>query len=638
MNLPSLASPLDLTVVARDYRAWSQALTRRVIVCAGTGCVANGSLAVYQELTRRIAAAGLPVVTRFEDEPAPDSPIHHVSKSGCQGFCQMGPLVAVEPDGILYTRVQLGDLDDIVESTLVQGQVVERLLYKDPATRQICRGQREIPFYAQQQRCVLEQCGRIDPEDVREYIHAGGYAQARRAYLELSPAEICAEISRSGLRGRGGGGFPTGRKWELTRVEPGAKKYVICNADEGDPGAFMDRSVMEGNPHSVIEGMMIAARAIGANEGYFYVRMEYPLAVERVRKAVTDAEALGLLGDRLFGSSCSLRLHVMEGAGAFVCGEETAMIASIEGKRGMPRPKPPFPAQRGLWGKPTVINNVETLASVPMILRQTAAGYRRLGTEKSPGTKTFALTGHVANTGLIEVPFGSTLRTIVCDIGGGVIDDHGKVVKEGFKAVQIGGPSGGCLTQEHLDLPLDFDSLQTVGAMVGSGGLVVMNQKTCMVQMARFFMRFTQNESCGKCVPCREGTKQMLALLDDIIEGRADETTLTLLEQVARAVRKSSLCGLGKTAPNPVLAMLRHFRTEMEMHVLHRRCPTGRCKALAVPEIVAERCKGCTACKRKCPVNAIEGERKQPHTINTETCIKCGACAEACKFNAIIGI
>jgi NADH-quinone oxidoreductase subunit F len=638
MKRAVITEPVDLVSITQSYSQWKQLATRRIVVCAGTGCVANGSLVVYRALAERIAATGLPVVLKLEGEVPHGQPYQHVSRSGCQGFCQMGPLVAIEPEGILYTRVHLGDVEDIVETTLMQGKVVERLLYQDPGSGKACRGQREIPFYAQQHRSVLDQCGRMDPEDIREYIYAGGYTQARRAYLELSAQEVCEEIRKSGLRGRGGGGFPTGRKWELTRTEPGAKKYVICNADEGDPGAFMDRSVMEGNPHSVIEGMMIAARAIGADEGYFYVRMEYPLAVERIRKAVEDAEAMGLLGDRLFGSPYGLRLHVMEGAGAFVCGEETAMIASIEGKRGMPRPKPPFPAQRGLWGRPTVINNVETLASVPLIMRHTAAGYRRLGTEKSPGTKTFALTGHVANTGLIEVPFGTTLRTIVFDIGGGVIDDQGKVTRDGFKAVQIGGPSGGCLTAEHLDLPLDFDSLQGVGAMIGSGGLVVMNRCTCMVQMARFFMRFTQNESCGKCVPCREGTRQMLALLDDIAEGRATANTLPLLEQVAVAVRKSSLCGLGKTAPNPVLAMLRYFREEIEMHALHGRCPTGRCKALAVPEIDPALCKGCTVCQRKCPVGAIQGERKQPHTINAATCIKCGACVAACKFNAITGI
>jgi NADH-quinone oxidoreductase subunit F len=413
---------------------------------------------------------------------------------------------------------------------------------------------------------------------------------------------------------------------------------VICNGDEGDPGAFMDRSVMEGNPHSVIEGMMIAARAIGADEGVVYVRAEYPLAVQRVRRAVKDATDLGLLGDNIFGSGCSMRISVMEGAGAFVCGEETALMASVEGKRGMPRPKPPFPAQSGLWGKPTVINNVETLATVPLVINQGAAEFRQLGTQKSPGTKTFALTGHVVNTGLIEVPFGATLRQIVMEIGGGVIDDKGKPINDGFKAVQIGGPSGGCLTAEHLDLPMDFDSLQGVGAMVGSGGLVVMNRNTCMVSVARFFMQFTQNESCGKCVLCREGTRQMLALLDDIIEGRADQNTLDMLEQLAKAVRKGSLCGLGKTAPNPVLSTLRYFRAEVEAHVFQKRCPAGRCKALATPEILADRCKGCTLCAKKCPVGAISGERKMPHKIDPLKCIKCGACSSSCKFNAIVGV
>ena len=629
---------IDLRQVAAEYEADLKHVARRVVVCAGTGCVANGSLQVHDALAERIAAAGLSVTTRLVHEQTDGQAWNHVSQSGCQGFCQMGPLVAIEPDGILYTRVHVGDVDDIVELTLQQGLAVDRLLYVDPRTRQPCRGPADIPFYAQQQRRVLKQCGRVDPGDLREYIHTGGYAAAERAYREMQPQQICEEVARSGLRGRGGGGFPTGRKWQLTLAEPGPRKYVICNADEGDPGAFMDRSVMEGNPHSVIEGMMIAARAIGAEEGYFYVRMEYPLAVQRIRRAVRHAEEAGLLGDNLFGTRRRLRLHVMEGAGAFVCGEETALIASIEGKRGMPRPKPPFPSQQGLWGKPTVINNVETLASVPMILKESPEQYRLLGTTGSPGTKTFALTGHVANTGLIEVPFGATLRTIVYDIGGGVIDDDGRPDEAGLKAVQIGGPSGGCLTAAHLDLPLDFDSLQSEGAMVGSGGLVVMNRTTCMVQMARFFMQFTQNESCGKCVLCREGTKQMLSLLDDIIEGHATAHTLELLQTLAGAVRKGSLCGLGKTAPNPVLAMLRHFAQEIEAHVIHRRCPAGRCRALAMPEILPDLCKGCTLCARKCPVDAIEGQRKGPHTIVVERCIRCGACAAACKFNAIVGV
>ena len=637
---PETTASEPLEAIAHWYGKASGACARRVIVCAGTGCVAGGALGVHAEFVRRIADAGLNVVTALQrDNQIIDADgTVHLSKSGCQGFCQMGPLVTVEPEGLLYTKVTADDVAEIVETTLARGEVVERLLYRDPRSKQACRGQSDIPFYTQQNRFVLSLCGKIDPEDIHEYIRHDGYQAARRAYREMKPEQVCEEITMSGLRGRGGGGFPTGRKWQFTLREVNERKYVICNADEGDPGAFMDRSVMEGNPHSVIEGMMIAARAIGADEGYFYVRLEYPLAVARIRKAVADAEAMGLLGENIFGTTARLKLHVMEGAGAFVCGEETALMASIEGKRGMPRPKPPFPAQSGLWGKPTVINNVETLATVPLILRMSAAGFRQSGTNGSPGTKTFALTGHVANTGLIEVPFGATLRKIIYDVGGGVIDDAGKPWPDGFKAVQIGGPSGGCLTEEHLDLPLDFDSLRGVGAMVGSGGLVVMNQRTCMVQMARFFMQFTQNESCGKCLLCREGTKQMLALLDDVIEGRADETTLPLLEELAVTVSKGSLCGLGKTAPNPVLSTMRHFREELEAHVVQKRCPAGRCKALARPEILADRCKGCTVCVRKCPVGAISGERKKPHVIDADKCIKCGACAEACRFDAIVGV
>ena len=626
-----------LTEIADGYDRAKSNTIQRIICCAGTGCVAGGALKVYAAFKAQLEARGLPVAVDLREEKTA-SQSRQLSKSGCQGFCQMGPLVTIEPNGILYVKVQVEDVAEIIAETIINGRPVERLLYVDRTTGAKCKGPEEIPFYREQSRTVLEKCGRIDPEDIHEYIHQGGYSAAQRAWSELKPEEICEELVKSGLRGRGGGGFPTGRKWELTRKETAEKKFVICNGDEGDPGAFMDRSVMEGNPHAVIEGLMIAARAIGANEGYLYVRAEYPLAVQRIRKAVTDAEALNLLGAGVFGTNNSLRLQVMEGAGAFVCGEETALMASIEGNRGMPKPKPPFPAQKGLWGYPTVINNVETLATVPMIINNGAGWLRRFGTKNSPGTKTFALTGHVVNTGLIEVPFGTTLRDIVFKIGGGVIDDQGNLLTDGFKAVQTGGPSGGCLGPEHLDLPIDFDSLQAVGSMVGSGGMVVMNKNTCLVSVARFFMQFTQNESCGKCVFCREGTKQMLALLDEIIEGRATAETLTLLEQLALAVKKGSLCGLGKTAPNPVLSTLKNYRAEVEAHVFQKRCPAGKCRALLVPEIDPAACKGCTVCAKKCPVGAITGERKQPHRIDAEKCIKCGACAAACKFEAIQGV
>ena len=557
MNLPKDT----LESITARHAAAAATVGRRIVICAGTGCVATGALEVREAFLRELAAAGLEAVVELQAEGQGGDRVH-VSGSGCQGFCQMGPLVSILPDGILYAKVKPVDAAEIVAVTVREHGVVERLLCQDPADGHHCRGPAEIPFYRKQSRTVLNDCGILDPEDIGEYIAGGGYRAARRAFTELEPEAICREITLAGLRGRGGGGFPTGRKWELTRVQPGPEKHVICNGDEGDPGAFMDRSVMEGNPHRVIEGLMIAARAVGAGEAHVYVRAEYPLAVRRIRKAVADATARGILGDNVFGSGLALHCHVMEGAGAFVCGEETALIASMEGKRGMPSPKPPFPAESGLWGRPTVINNVETLATVPLIMNQGAEAFRKIGTAGSPGTKTFALTGHVVNTGLIEVPFGTTLREIVFSIGGGVTRADGTVDADGFKAVQIGGPSGGCLIREHLDLPLDFDSLKSVGAMIGSGGLVVMNRDTCIVGIARFFMQFTQNESCGKCVPCREGTKQMLALLDDIQEGRADAGTLALLEQLAGSVRKSSLCGLGKTAPNPVLSTLRHFRSE----------------------------------------------------------------------------
>ncbi len=633
-----MSSANFLDKIKAGYDKMRSGIKRRVIICAGTGCVANGALKIFEALKKRVSEENIEVVVELREEEHKEGALH-LSKSGCQGFCQMGPLLTILPENYLFVKVKLEDINDIVEITLKTGKAVERLLYADAAdNNKKCRGVEEIPFYKKQHRLVLKECGTIDPEDINEYIAHGGYRGALKACVEMSPAQVCAAIIESGLRGRGGGGFPTGKKWELTRIQPEGKKFVICNGDEGDPGAFMDRSVMEGNPHSVIEGMIIAARAIGADEGYVYVRAEYPLAVKRMKKAVIDAEKIGVLGDKIFGSDNNFKLNVMEGAGAFVCGEETALMASIEGKRGMPSPKPPFPAQKGLYGKPTVINNVETLATVPIIFKMGPDEFKKIGTPGSPGTKTFALTGHVANTGLIEVPFGTTLREIVNNIGGGVTDDSGRVSPDEFKAVQIGGPSGGCLTADNLDMPLDFDSLKQIGAMIGSGGLVVMNKGTCMVGVAKFFMQFTQNESCGKCVPCREGTKQMLALLNDITSGEGSAETITMLEKLAGVIQKSSLCGLGKTAPNPVKSTLDKFRAEYEAHIFHKYCPTKKCKDLLKPYIDESKCKGCTICAKKCPVGAISGTVKKAHVINESICIKCGACAAACKFGAIMGV
>jgi NADH-quinone oxidoreductase subunit F len=628
---------LDFQQIANDYTRAEKLFARRAVICAGTGCMANGAMKIFNALHSQAKSRGISLEIKldYEDKGTKDGLL---TKSGCQGFCQMGPLLSIEPDGILYCCVKPSDVPEIIESTLVYGNLVERLLYKVPTTEAICRGHGDIPFYTKQQRTVLQDCGSLDPENLHEYIAHGGYSAAQKAYVSMTDEDICKKISDSGLRGRGGGGFPTGQKWDLTRIQPRGKKYVVCNGDEGDPGAFMDRSMMEGNPHGVIEGMMICAKAIGADEGYVYVRAEYPLAVARIKRAVADAEELGLLGESVFGTERSFRLHVMEGAGAFVCGEETALLASIEGRRGMPSPKPPYPAQSGLNGKPTVINNVETLASVPLIMAKGAAWFRSIGVDKSPGTKAFALTGHVANTGLIEVPFGTTLRKIVFDIGGGITIKGNKIDNDSFKAVQIGGPSGGCLTKDHLDMSLDYDSLSSIGAMVGSGGLVVMNSKTCMVRIAKFFMQFTQHESCGKCVPCREGTKQMLAILEDITEGRGTEETLALLETLANNVKIGSLCGLGKTAPNPVLSTLKHFRPEYEAHVARKVCPARECRSLLTPVIDQALCKGCTMCIKKCPVGAIHGERKMPHSIDAAACIRCEACVESCKFNAIAGV
>lgn len=623
---------LGLENIKQDYTDKTKDYRSKIIICAGTGCMANGSMKIYEKFKEVIAERGLKVTVALKKEEAD----YMMVESGCQGFCQMGPLVTIMPEDTLYTKVKVEDVEVIVDKLTTGKADVEHLFFECPGTGDRIQRQDKIPFYEKQHRSMLKLCGVIDVNDLDEYIANDGYFMARKAVLEMTDKEICKEILDSGLRGRGGGGFPTGRKWDLTRMNESDIKYVICNGDEGDPGAFMDRCVMEGNPHSVIEGMIIAAMAVNASEGYIYVRTEYPLAVSRLKKAIKATRKMGILGKNIFGSGKDFDLHVMEGAGAFVCGEETALISSIEGKRGMPTLKPPFPAQSGLFGKPTLINNVETFASVPIIMQIGAKEYSKIGTETAKGTKTFALTGNVANTGLIEVPFGSTLREIVTEIGGGVLNDDDTLCGHDFKAVQIGGPSGGCLTQEHLDMPLDYDHLQAVGAMVGSGGLVVMNQNTCMVKLARYFMQFTQNESCGKCVVCREGTRQMLALLDDIIEGVATQETLDLLIELAETVRVGSLCGLGKTAPNPVLSTIRYFKDEYDAHVFDKRCPTGNCEELANYIVIPEKCKFCSLCAKKCPVDAISGSKGVPYVIDIEACIKCGVCMDACRFDAII--
>ena len=623
---------VDLKQLSEAYTTKRANTAKRIVICAGTGCVANGALKVRDALVAEVEKLGLNAVITLENcmDSKADA---YISQSGCQGFCQMGPLLRFEEDNILYNLVKPEDAAEIAEKTIKDSEVIERLLYKIPGTTETCRGEMDIPFYNRQTRVVMAN-STIDPEDIEEYIAKGGYEGAKKAITSMEPADVCQTLIDSGLRGRGGGGFPTGLKWKFTLASQNEKKYVICNGDEGDPGAFMDRSLMEGNPHSVIEGMMIAAKAIGGDEGYIYVRAEYPLAVERLNKALVKAEEVGILGDNIFGTDFSFKLHVMEGAGAFVCGEETALIASIEGKRGEPKPKPPFPAQKGLWDKPTVINNVETLSSIGAILRDGADSYKTVGTEKSAGTKTFALTGHVANTGLIEVPFGTTLREIVENIGGGITNNKGELGKSKFKSVQIGGPSGGCLTPAMLDMPLDFDSLKEVGAMVGSGGLVVMNDSTCMVNIAKFFLEFTMEESCGKCTPCRIGNKRLLEMLTDITEGRGTMEHLKKLKDLARTIKETSLCGLGQTSPNPVLSTLEHFEDEYLAHINDHKCPAGQCTEL-ISYVVNDKCIGCTMCARKCPADCITGERKGMHTIVQEDCVKCGACFDVCKFNAI---
>ena len=549
--------------------------------------------------------------------------------SGCHGFCEMGPLVHIEPMGIMYIHVKPEDCHEILEKTILGGEIIDRLVYTRDGIAY--PRQQDIPFYKKQHRVVLANCGTSDAEDIQEYIAKGGYSAFEKALFEMTGEDICREITDSGLRGRGGGGFPAGRKWDGARRQNAEQKYIVCNGDEGDPGAFMDRSIMEGNPHSVIEGMMIAGVATGATEGYIYVRAEYPLAVDRLRTAIAKAEELGLLGDDIMGSGWCFHMHINRGAGAFVCGEGSALTASIEGKRGMPRVKPPRTIEQGLWARPTVLNNVETFANVPGIITNGAAWYRSIGTENSPGTKTFALTGNVVNTGLVEVPMGTTLREVIFDIGGGIPD--GKK----FKAVQIGGPSGGCLTEEHLDMPMDFDSLKRAGAIIGSGGLVVMDEDTCMAEVARFFMHFTQNESCGKCTPCREGTKRMLEILERIVKNEGSMEDLVMLESLADTITDTALCGLGQTACKPVMSTLRHFREDYLHHVVDHHCPicNGRKRRL---EIQPDLCKGCGKCAKNCPMEAISGQIRGVFHIDNEKCIHCGACWGACPFGAIDAI
>ena len=599
-----------------------------VLVCAGTGCIAGGSLKVCETLKEECERRGLQVYVGLTEHSGEEKSLH-IKMSGCHGFCEMGPLVHIEPLGVMYIHVKPEDCCEIVEKTVMRGEIIERLTYQRDGVSY--PRQEDIPFYKKQHRVVLASCGTSDAEDLDEYIAKGGYSAFEKALFTMTPEAICKEISDSGLRGRGGGGFPAGRKWESVRRNVSDVKYVVCNGDEGDPGAFMDRSIMEGNPHSILEGMMIAGVATGATEGYIYVRAEYPLAVKRLQTAIEKATEVGLLGDDIMGSGFCFHMHINRGAGAFVCGEGSALTASIEGKRGMPRVKPPRTVDQGLWGKPTVLNNVETFANVPGIIRQGAGWYKGIGTDASSGTKTFALTGNVVNTGLVEVPMGTTLREVIFDIGGGIPD--GKK----FKAVQIGGPSGGCLTEEHLDVPMDFDSLKKLGAIIGSGGLVVMDEDTCMVEVARFFMNFTRNESCGKCTPCREGTKRMLETLERIIANEGSMEDLELLEALSDTITDTALCGLGQTACKPVMSTLKNFRQDYLRHVVDKHCPicNGRKRRL---EIKPELCKGCGKCARNCPMDAISGQPRMPYVIDNEKCIHCGACWGACPFGAIDAI
>ena len=589
-----------------------------VLVCGGTGCTSSHSEQIIERLKEEIKAQGL------ENEV-------NVIRTGCFGLCALGPIMVVYPEGAFYSRVTPEDVPEIVSEHLLKGRIVKRLLYQETVVDDnTTKSLNETTFYAKQMRIALRNCGVINPEVIDEYIAQDGYAALGKVLTEMTPQEVIDLVLASGLRGRGGAGFPTGRKWQFARNNDAPQKYACCNADEGDPGAFMDRSVLEGDPHSVLEAMAIAGYAIGANQGYIYIRAEYPIAVKRLQIAIEQAREYGLLGKNIFNSGFDFDIDIRLGAGAFVCGEETALMTSIEGKRGEPRVRPPFPAVKGLFGVPTVLNNVETYANIPQIILKGADWFRSIGTEKSPGTKVFALGGKITNTGLVEVPMGTTLREVVEEIGGGVPGGHT------FKAAQTGGPSGGCIPAKLIDTPIDYDNLIAIGSMMGSGGLIVMDDTTCMVDIAKFFLEFTVDESCGKCTPCRVGTRRLLEILNKITSGNGTLEDIDRLEELCNYLKENSLCALGQTAPNPVLSTLHYFRDEYIAHVTEKRCPAGACKALTNYYILEDKCKGCTLCARNCPVGAISGTVKKPHVIDTSKCIKCGACMEKCKFNAIV--